>query len=96
MLRAQSRGIFECAGEAGDALDPVAAAPGFQAPGEALGGARVGVAGRAYLDGCGSGEEELDRVLRGDNAAHAQNRDVDGAGRFVDHAQGDGLDSRAG
>ena len=83
-------------GQAGHALDPVAAAPGFEAPGQPLNGARVGVAGRAHLDGGGAGQQIFDHIFRSRDAAHADNWNADGAGGLVNHAQGDGLDGRAG
>ena len=93
-----SRGLFlwniYCAREGSNAFDVMAAAPGFESFGEAFGGARIGVAGGADLDGGRAGEHELDRVFGGDDAAEAEDGDGDGAGRLVDHAQRDGLDGR--
>ena len=74
----------------------MAAAPRFEPLREALGGARIGVAGGADLDRGGPGEQEFDRVFWGDDAAHAEDGDLHGAGGFIHHAQRDGLDGRAG
>ncbi len=84
------------AGEAGYPLHLVAAAPGLEAVRQPLAGSRVGVAGGAHLDGGGAGQQEFDRIFRSGDAAHADDGNVDGAGGLVDHAQGDGLDGRAG
>ena len=74
----------------------MAAAPGLQALGETLGGARVCVAGCAHLYSGGAGEKEFYCVFRGDDAAHAEDGDGNGARCFIDHAEGDGLDGRTG
>src|ERR1017187_10673943 len=74
----------------------VTATPGFEAAGKALTGPWVGVAGRAHLDGGSAGKHKFDRVFRRDYTSHAKDRNVDGAGGFIDHAQGDGLDGWAG
>ena len=51
------------ADEIGDAGYVMAGAPLLESLGEALGGAGIGVAGGADLDGGGSGEQEFDRVF---------------------------------
>jgi hypothetical protein len=71
-------GKFESASETRDAFYVVAAAPGLEAFGEAFGGAGVGVAGGADLDGGGSGEHEFDGVFWGDDSAEADDGNADG------------------
>ena len=93
---AVGEGGVQRADEFGDAGYVMTGAPLFEALGEALGGAGIGVAGGADLDGGGSGEEKFDRVFRSDDAAESDDGDGDGFGRFPDHAHGDGLDGRAG
>ena len=75
----------------------VRGAPAFEAVGDVFDGAGVGVAGGAYLDGGGTGDHEFDGVLGADDAAHADDGEaLRRSGGLVDHADGDGLDRRAG
>jgi hypothetical protein len=74
----------------------VAGAPLLEAGGDAFGGAGIGIAGSADLDGSSSREKELDSVLRGGDAAESNDGNGDGLRGFPDHADGDRFDSGAG
>ena len=62
---------------------------------DADGGVGIDEIGRPDLDRRGAGDQELQGVRPGHDAAHADDRHLQARGHLVDHAQGDGLDGRA-
>ena len=67
-----------------------------QAFGDGFDGSGVDEVMGSDCDGTGTGQHEFDGVLPGRDAAQAEDGDGYGLSRLPYHAQGDGLDSRAG
>src|SRR5690242_1313976 len=78
---------FQSANQVFDVLNPMSRTPAFQVGDDALGCARVEIAGRPNLDCCRAGEHEFHHISSGCDPAHADHGDTYRMCCLIDHAE---------